>query len=177
MGTFEEAQDMYKKILVPTDGSTLSDQAVTAAIDFARLCGAEIVAFSVAEPYPILPAAEGAMVIDPGFETRTLQQFAQENVDKVAQAARTAGITCTALTAVSMVPHDEIIRAASEHGCDLIFMASHGRRGLSKLLAGSVTQNVLAYSSIPVMVLRPRVAAAHGSNGTQRAPGTDAATT
>lgn len=147
---------MYKKILVPTDGSELSEQAVTAAIDFARLCGAEIVALSVAEPYPLIPAAEGAMVIDPGFETDTLQQMAKASVDKVAQAAKAAGIKCSTVTVFSMVPHEEIIRTAVQNGCDLIFMASHGRRGLSRLLAGSVTQNVLAYSSVPVMVLRPK---------------------
>ncbi|MGZ5199174.1 MAG: universal stress protein [Telluria sp.] len=146
---------MYKKILVPTDGSALSEQAVTAAIDFARLCHADIVALSVAEPYPLIPAAEGAMVIDPAFEIETLEESARENVAKVAQAARAAGLNCTMLTACSMVPANEIIRTANEQGCDLIFMASHGRRGLSKLLAGSVTQNVLAYASIPVMVLRP----------------------
>jgi nucleotide-binding universal stress UspA family protein len=149
---------MYNKILVPTDGSELSEQAVKAAIGFARLCGAEIVALSVAEPYPMIPAAEGAMVIDPGVENRALQDNAKASVDKVARAAQAAGLTCTAVTAVSMVPHEEIIRAAVEHHCDLIFMASHGRRGLSRLLAGSVTQNVLAYSSVPVMVLRPDAA-------------------
>jgi len=148
---------MYKKILVPTDGSSLSDEAATAAIDFARLCHADLVAISVAEPYPLVPAAEGAMVIDPSFETRTLMETAQQNVDKVAKAARAAQVGCTTLTAFSTTPHEEIIRAAEQQGCDLVFMASHGRRGLSKLLAGSVTQNVLAYSHIPVMVLRPRV--------------------
>jgi nucleotide-binding universal stress UspA family protein len=146
---------MYKKILVPTDGSDLSEQASTAAIEFARMCGSAIVAFSVAEPYPLVPAAEGAMVIDPGIETRVLQEFAQQNVDKLAQAARAAGVECTTATTVSMFPYQEIISAASANQCDLIFMASHGRRGLSRLLAGSVTQNVLAYSAIPVMVLRP----------------------
>jgi nucleotide-binding universal stress UspA family protein len=146
---------MYKRILVPTDGSTLSDQAVTAAIEFARLCHADIVALSVAEPYPLVPAAEGAMVIDPGFEFNTLEEAARENVAKVARAVRGAGLNCIECTASSMAPADEIIRTANEQGCDLIFMASHGRRGLSKLLAGSVTQNVLAYSSVPVMVLRP----------------------
>jgi nucleotide-binding universal stress UspA family protein len=146
---------MYKKILVPTDGSDLSDQAATAAIEFARLCHAEIVALSIAEPYPLVPAAEGAMVIDPGFEIDTLEEPARQNVAKVERAVHAAGLTCIPLTACSMVPADEIIRVANEQGCDLIFMASHGRRGLSKLLAGSVTQHVLAYSSIPVMVLRP----------------------
>jgi nucleotide-binding universal stress UspA family protein len=161
---------MYKKILVPTDGSELSDQAVTAAIDFARLCGAEIVALSVAEPYPLMPAAEGAMVIDTGFETRTLQEQAQRTVDQVAKAASEAGLKCTALTVLSMVPHEEIIRVAAEYQCDLIFMASHGRHGLSRLLAGSVTQNVLAYSTVPVMVLRPKP-----GEGKLRVPDTAAA--
>jgi nucleotide-binding universal stress UspA family protein len=146
---------MYKKILVPTDGSDLSGLAADAAIEFARLCGAELVALSVAEPYPLMPAAEGAMVVDPGLETDVLLRDAQENVDKVAQAASRAGIACTGVTAISMVPYQEIIDTGAKHGCDLVFMASHGRRGLSRLLAGSVTQNVLAYSSIPVMVLRP----------------------
>lgn len=151
---------MYKKILVPTDGSELSDQAITAAIDFARLCGAEIVALSIAEPYPLVPAAEGAMVIDPGVEARELEHASHEYVRKVAERASAAGIACSTVTAMSPVPHEEIIRTAEGQGCDLIFMASHGRRGLSKLLAGSVTDDVLTHSDIPVMVLRPKQAAA-----------------
>ncbi|MFL6672673.1 MAG: universal stress protein [Massilia sp.] len=146
---------MYKRILVPTDGSDLSVQASAAAIDFARLCSAEIVALSVAEPYPLAPAAEGAMVIDPGVENGTLETLARQNVAQVARSAAAAGVPCTTVTVVSPVPYQEIIDVAAENKCDLIFMASHGRRGLSRLLAGSVTQNVLAYSSIPVMVLRP----------------------
>jgi nucleotide-binding universal stress UspA family protein len=150
---------MYKRILVPTDGSELSAQAASAAIEFARLAGATIVAFSVAEPYPLMPAAEGAMVIDPGIETRVLQEFAQQNVDQVAKAAKAGGVACETATAFSMFPDQEIIQAAADHDCDLVFMASHGRRGLSRLLAGSVTQNVLAYSKLPVMVLRPAAGA------------------
>jgi nucleotide-binding universal stress UspA family protein len=162
---------MYKRILVPTDGSELSEQAASAAIDFARQCGAEIVAFSVAEPYPLVPAtSEGMLVIDPGYDTRTLEETALQYVDKVAIAARAAGVHCITATAVSMSPHEEIIHAANEHDCDLIFMATHGRRGLSRLLAGSVTQNVLVNSSIPVMVLRPSA-----RNGSLHTPGTPAA--
>lgn len=146
---------MYKRILVPTDGSELSEQATAAAIELARLCGAEIVAFSVAEPYPVMPAADGTMLIEPGPDPYLLEQAALQNVDKVAEAASKAGVRAITVTAMSMVPHDEIIRAANEHQCDLIFMASHGRRGFSKLIAGSVTQNVLTHSTIPVMVLRP----------------------
>jgi nucleotide-binding universal stress UspA family protein len=161
---------MYKTILVPTDGSPLSEQATTAAIEFARLCGAEIVAVSVAEPYPPLPAAEGAMVIDPGIETTELLEFAQQSVDQVARAALAAGVRCTTVTAISMTPYQEIIDTATKHRCDLIFMASHGRRGLSRLLAGSVTQQVLVYSTIPVMVLRPGT-----QNHGAQAPGAQAA--
>ncbi len=145
---------MYSKILVPTDGSALSQQAAAAAVEFARAVGAEIVAVSVAQPYPMI-AAEAVVVLDTETETRALLEQAQQNVDKVAQLAKAAGVACSVGTALSYVPHEEIIKAAVDHHCDLIFMGSHGRHGLSKLLAGSVTQNVLAYSSIPVLVLRP----------------------
>lgn len=152
---------MYKKILVPTDGSDLSALAVTAAIDFARANGGEIVAFSSAEPYPVMPMVEGASVIDPGVDPEQLLQLARGNVERVAQLAQQAGVPCTTATAFALPAYEGIIKAAADHGCDLVFMGSHGRHGLSKLLAGSVTQDVLAHSSIPVMVLRaPRPDAA-----------------
>ena len=146
---------MYKKILIPTDGSDLAWQAVEAAVDYARLSGAALVAFSVAQPYPLLPAIDGAMMIDPIVDSIELQALAQQAVDAVARTAEAAGVACETHTALSFLPYEEIIRAAGEYGCDVIFMASHGRRGLSRLLAGSQTQKVLAYSSIPVLVLRP----------------------
>ncbi len=150
---------MYKKILVPTDGSELAGQAVDAAIDYARVAGAAIVAFSVAQPYPLLPALDGAMVIDPGIDSAELQHLAQEAVAQVARTAKAAGVACETHTSLSFMPYEEIIRAAEDYQCDVIFMASHGRRGLSRLLAGSQTQKVLAYSSIPVLVLRPALPA------------------
>jgi len=150
---------MYKRILVPTDGSALAGQAVAAAIDYAQATGALVVAFSVAQPYPMLPAAEGAMMIDPVVDSAELQALAQQAVDAVARTAQAAGVACETHTALSFLPYEEIIRAANEYQCDVIFMASHGRRGLSRLLAGSQTQKVLAYSSIPVLVLRPAVPA------------------
>lgn len=146
---------MYKKILVPTDGSELAGQAVAAAIDYARVSGATVVAFSVAQPYPLLPAIDGAMMIDPGIDSTELQQLAQQAVDTVASSAKAAGVACEMHTSLSFLPYEEIIRAADDYGCDVIFMASHGRRGLSRLLAGSQTQKVLAYAKVPVLVLRP----------------------
>lgn len=149
---------MYKKILVPTDGSDASQEAVATAIEIARLGGAEIVALSVAEPYPLV-SAEAAMAIDLGVETEQREKVAQDSVDRVAQAAKAAGVSCQSIVSYSTTPHEAIIETAAAHQCDLIFMGSHGRRGLSRLLAGSVTQNVLAHASIAVMVLRPKIAA------------------
>jgi nucleotide-binding universal stress UspA family protein len=148
---------MYKKIMVPTDGSELAVQAVNAAIDYAKISGASIVAFSVAQPYPMLPAVDGAMMIDPGVDSEQLQELAQAAVEQVARAAEAAMVPCEIHTSLSFLPYEEIIRAADEYQCDVIFMASHGRRGLSRLLAGSQTQKVLAYSHLPVLVLRPPV--------------------
>jgi nucleotide-binding universal stress UspA family protein len=150
---------MYKRILVPTDGSELAGKAVAAAIDYARASGAVVVAFSVAQPYPILPAADGALMIDPGIDSAELQQMAQQSVDEVARAAKDGGVACETHTAMSFLPYEEIIRAAEEYRCDVIFIASHGRRGLSRLLAGSQTQKVLAHSRVPVLVLRPELPA------------------
>jgi nucleotide-binding universal stress UspA family protein len=133
----------------------VAELAVTAAIDFARACGSEIVALSVAQPYPIMTAGEGAMVTEDGFQMELLLDAAKQNVLRVADAARNAGVKCSTATALSFYPCDEILDAIKRTGCDLVFMGSHGRRGLSRLLAGSETQNVLAYSPVPVMVLRP----------------------
>jgi nucleotide-binding universal stress UspA family protein len=144
---------MYKKILVPTDGSELAGQAVAAALDYAKASGGAIVAFSVAQPYPIVPAVDGAMMIEPGIDSAELQQIARQAVEEVARTAQLAGVPCEPHTALSFMPYEEILRAADEFQCDAIFMASHGRRGLSRLLAGSQTQKVLGYSHIPVLVL------------------------
>lgn len=149
---------MYKKILVPTDGSEASQQAVAAALEIARLAAAEIVVLSVAEPYPLV-SAEAAMAIDMGVEKEQRQQVAQAIVDRVAEAARSAGVPCQTVVAYSTLPHEAIMDTATQNGCDLIFMGSHGKRGLSRLLAGSVTQNVLAHANIAVMVLRPKIEA------------------
>ena len=82
---------MYQKILVPTDGSALADQAVSAAIDYARCAGAVVVAFSVAQPYPMLPMVDGAMMIDPVVDSAELQRLAQQAVDAIARTAQAAG--------------------------------------------------------------------------------------
>jgi nucleotide-binding universal stress UspA family protein len=146
---------MYKRILLPTDGSELSAQAERAAIAFARACGSSLVVLAVGQPCLPLTASEGAMSVDPGEETGTLRAWAQRTADRVAEAARHAGIDCLPIGAIDHAPADAILEHAGRLGCDLIFMGSHGRRGLSRLLAGSVTQHVLASARVPVLVLRP----------------------
>lgn len=147
---------MYQRILVPTDGSDLAAVAADAAIAFSRVCHSEIVALSVAPPEPILMSAEGAIATSTPLGVDALLEQAQQYSGQVAAAAAKAGVECRALTAYGFSPADEIVNVAEREHCDLIFIASHGRRGLSRLIAGSVTQRVLAYSPVPVMVYRPR---------------------
>lgn len=152
---------MFDRILVPTDGSDLSAVAEDAAIAFARICGSELVALSILPPDPVVMSVEGALVTG-GAGVDALLAQAEAYVGRVAEAAAKAGIACTTLTGYAYSPANEIVEAAKREGCDLVFMASHGRRGLSRLIAGSVTQHVLAYSSVPVMVYRPQVPPAQG---------------
>lgn len=146
---------MYKRILVPTDGSSVSEAAVDAAIDLAQARGSEIVALSVAVPEPVFQSLEGAIPYDPGMQVDVLLEHTKGYVDAIAARAAKAGVSCTPVTCSSLDAAEAIADTAREHACDLIVMGSHGRRGLSRLLAGSVTQAVLAYAPVPVMVLRP----------------------
>jgi len=145
---------MFKTILVPTDGSELSAKAINTAIDFAKVGGGKIVGLSVAEPYPFTPLAEGAMAADPGIYEESMLAMARQNVQQIADAAAVAGVPCEVVVTQSFTPSEEIINTAQKHGCDAIFMSSHGRKGLSKLFVGSETQKVLAHSTLPVLILR-----------------------
>ncbi|QOY92765.1 universal stress protein [Massilia sp. UMI-21] len=157
---------MYQRILVPTDGSPVSESAVDAAIDFAQARGSTIVALGVAVPEPTFQSLEGAMAYDPGLQVEVLLEHAQTHVDAIAKRAQQAGVSCTPVTCSALDPAEAIVDTARQQHCDLIVMGSHGRRGLSRLLAGSVTQAVLANAPVPVMVLRP-VAHEDGSQARQ----------
>jgi len=149
---------MYDRILVPTDGSDVSAAAEQAAIAFARAHGSEIVVLAVGQPQPPIASAEAAMAIDPGLDDEVVLTAAREHARNVANAAEAAGVRCTSLAVLDYSPADAILATVDSHHCDLIFMGSHGRRGLSRLLAGSVTQKVLADAQVPVMVMRPHAA-------------------
>lgn len=147
---------MYQRILVATDGSPLSKKAVKSAIELAALCRAELVALKVIPRYP-QSYFEGSMTPDAEatreVEKRWLAQ-GQAVVDAVAKSAEAKGVTAKPVIAKSDIVSDAIISAAKKHGCDLIVMASHGRKGIKRLLLGSETQHVLTHSSVPVLVLR-----------------------
>ena len=145
---------MFKKILVPTDGSPISEKAVRAAIDFAAATGASIVGLSVAQLYPYMLMPEAGAIVDNAMLEQAQDQMAQQCVNTLADHARSAQVACTAIARRAVHPYEEILALAKEQHCDLIWMASHGRRGLDKLLLGSETQRVLAHSTVPVIVYR-----------------------
>ena len=143
---------MFKKILVPTDGSPLSDNAAKAAIAFAAAAGASVVAFAVAEAYPYPVGMEGGVVPDLSGYEDALRETAERHVKQVATAAATAGVPCESVIVIGYSAGLEIVDAAKAQGCDLIWMASHGRSGLERMFMGSQTKKVLAASGVPVLV-------------------------
>jgi nucleotide-binding universal stress UspA family protein len=147
---------MYKKILVATDGSPLSKKAVRSAIGLAASVGADLVALYVVPNYPV-SYFEGGVTISTQDIARTEKQWAEQGqaiVDAVSATAAAEGIKAKGVIARSNLVAEAILAAAKRHKCDLIVMASHGHRGLKRILLGSETQHVLTHSSIPVLVLR-----------------------
>src|ERR1700752_2241194 len=144
---------MFKHILVPTDGSDLSKKAIDGAIDLAKARGARIPAYASLPQYPYSPFSEGVIEPPVDFQERS-EREARLHLEEVEAAARDAGVPFTSRTSVHPSPYLGIIEAAERGGCDVIFMASHGRRGLGSLLIGSETQRVLTHTKIPVIVYR-----------------------
>ncbi len=147
---------MFKHILVPTDGSQLSTDTVKRAIAFAKETRAKISFFFAKPDYPVAFYGEGALIdpTTPDKFAEMAQQQAKEILDANEALAKAEGVECGSVSAVSDIPYEAIIAAAEQVGADLIFMASHGRRGISGLLLGSETQKVLTHSKIPVLVYR-----------------------
>ena len=146
---------MYRRILLPTDGSALCDSAVKKGIEFAKFAGASVVGFHAvpATSYLIYTEAGPSDVLAEQFERDALAR-GERLVAALEEQARAAGVVSESLTLVNDHPWEGIVEAANQRDCDLIFMASHGRRGLSALLLGSETTKVLTHSKIPVLVYR-----------------------
>lgn len=147
---------MFKHILVPTDGSELSQVTARSAVAFAKEAGARVTVFFAKPEYPIAYFGEGALIepTSPEKFAELAEQQAAQYLGEIQAICAEAGVECATTSAISDVPYEAIIEAATKAGCDLIFMASHGRRGISGFLLGSETNKVLTHSSIPVLVYR-----------------------
>lgn len=148
---------MFKKVLIPTDGSALSVQAANKGIIFAKSIGAEVVALYVGQPFAATIGFDGMAaayaITDEDYEKATADQ-SKKYLQAVADRAETAGVVATTEAVTNFNVADGIVEAATQHNCDIIFIGSHGRSGLSRLLLGSVTAKVLALSKIAVLVYR-----------------------
>ena len=144
---------MYKHILIATDGSELAAKAVTSGIELAKQIGARVTAVTASEPW-------SAMIMgDPGttFPIIEYERAASENAMRILEAvssiAKTAGVACETVHVMNY-PADAIVDTAKSKDCDLIVMASHGRRGIARVLLGSQAVNVLTHSTVPVLICR-----------------------
>ena len=147
---------MFKHLLLPTDGSKLSNDAAQAGVRLARALGARVTVLFAAPPAtPILYKA----VLPVGYATprehaKMIERAAASYLGGVEKAARAAGVRCETVTLTSDFPADAILATAKKRGCDLVVMGSHGRRGLKGALLGSETQKVLSEGALPVLVYR-----------------------
>lgn len=144
---------MYKKILVPIDGSELSYMAVAGAASFAQKLGAEVCVLTVIEPYSYTNLSEYRPESIEQYDQRVKDQ-AKERLEKAREYFDKLGVKATICSKKSFSPSEAIMDVCDELGCDLIFMASHGRKGLAAVLLGSETQKVLTHTKVPVMVYR-----------------------
>lgn len=145
---------MYQHILLPTDGSELSTRAIRAGIRLAKSLGARVTALhTTPQFYPSQMLSSEIIERAREYEEHEKEEAARV-LGAAEEAAREAGVACSALHRASDSPWEEIIKVAAEQGCDLIVMASHGRHGVSALLLGSETTKVLTHSKIPVLVYR-----------------------
>ena len=146
---------MFKNILIPTDGSELSQRAVQLAVDLAKVHRARITGIHVIPDYHLLIAYEGAF--DPVTEERIEEEAkvrAENYLAFVRKCAQDEGVPCDTLCETSDHPYDAILKAANSRQCDLIVMTSHGRKGIAAVLLGSETRKVLTHSTIPVLIVR-----------------------
>ncbi len=144
---------MFKRIIVPTDGSEITVKAVDTAVQLAKIHGARLYAVSVKEPFPYSAVSE--MQPTPPQEFFDAQErIASARVREVVAAAEAAGVPCEGHTVEALHAWEAVIEHAKTHEADLVVMASHGRRGFQAMLLGSETQKLLTHCTIPVLVVR-----------------------
>lgn len=145
---------MFTHILLPTDGSALSESTVKRGVQFAKQLKARVTGVSVI-PQPQFALYETEIAADVKEQAaKQARAHSAKHLTVLEEAARAAGVACEVVAEVSDHPYEAIIAVAERKGCDLIMMASHGRRGVRALLIGSETQRVLTHSKVPVLVFR-----------------------
>ena len=143
---------MFKTILLATDGSDLSNKAAQSTVRFAKEHGSKIVGLSVATIYPYFPIIGVEMPSSDFIDA--INKDAQKSVQIIATLASEAGVPAEVHVVEGMSTYEEILKAAEKYNCDAIFMASHGRRGLDKLMLGSEAQKILVHSKLPVTIFK-----------------------
>ena len=147
---------MFRHILIPTDGSPVSARAVKAGIAFAKATGAKVTGYCALEPVYAQIYGEGYMMAGKSIAQmdKRARQVGERHVAAIGKTAKAAGVPFRGHVSKADSPHAGIVAAAAQKHCDLIFMASHGRRGIARLMMGSVAQKVLTHSRVPVLVYR-----------------------
>lgn len=145
---------MFKHVLLPTDGSKLSEKSVRQGIRLAKALDARVTALHVVPKFHTFTYEADMLELTRGDYERTSAKRAGDYLRTVKKIATNAGVECDTVHTTSDRPYEEIIKMAEKKGCDLILMASHGRHGLEGLLLGSETQKVLTHSKTPVLVFR-----------------------
>ena len=145
---------MYKHILIPTDGSDLSNKAIRHGVALAKTINAKVTGITVTIPFHVFAVDSETVTDTPDSYGKRMSAAATKYLTQVKDAAAAAGITCSVIDAEQEHPYSAIIDAANKNACDLIVMASHGRRGVSAVVLGSETVKVLTHSKIPVLVCR-----------------------
>jgi len=144
---------MYQHILVPTDGSELAERGVTHGLSLAKFVGARVTVIIAIERFGALVSFAEAGAAEAFVEySEQIKEHAASVLDRVANAAKQAGVPCDTIQMEDVQPYEAIIATATDRGCDLIVMGSHGRSGLSAIVLGSVTNKVLIYTKTPVLV-------------------------
>jgi nucleotide-binding universal stress UspA family protein len=146
---------MYRHILIPTDGSELAEHAVTNGLSLAKSVGAKVTVIVVEEPFDWFGVSETKAqraLEELAKYTEQIKKHAARVLNRVANAAKQAGVPCDTIQVENAQPYQAIVATAGDRGCDLIVMASHGRGGLSAVVLGSVTNKVLTHTKTPVLV-------------------------
>lgn len=143
---------MYQHILIPTDGSEFSQRAISTGVNLAKILGAKVTGLTVTVPWQSIPMAEIALTVPVEEYNKKATERAHTDLAVIREAAKMAGIECDTVHCIGDFPYQEIIATAKSKHCDLIVMASHGRRGVAALLLGSETQKVMTHAQLPVLV-------------------------